>query len=95
MIDLEERFRADVQQLPQTVPLDLGIDAGALLASGHHLRRCRIVRRAASGVAVVLTVGLLSYGVIANRTIAGVPAPARTPSVPTATAAAADPSSST
>ncbi|HEY3337508.1 MAG TPA: hypothetical protein VGK18_03310 [Propionicimonas sp.] len=87
MIDLEERFRADVHQLPQTVQLDLGIDADALVASGRRVRRCRIVRRAASGVAAVLTVGLLSYGAMASRTIAGVPAPAQTASAPTATAA--------
>jgi hypothetical protein len=52
------------------------------------------VRRAASGVAAVLTIGLLSYGVIANRTIAGVPAPAQTASAPTTSSAVTPPSAS-
>jgi hypothetical protein len=94
MIDLEERFRTDVQQLPRTVQLDLGIDPDALVASGHRVRRCRILRRSASGVAAVLTIGLLSYGVISHRSVAGVPAPAQTAPAPTASAARTPPSAS-
>jgi len=80
MIDVEEQFRTEVQQLPQIMQLDLGVDADALLAAGHRVRRTRTLRRAVSGVATVLTVGLLSYGVIAHRTVAGIPEPAQAPS---------------
>ena len=86
MIDVEERFRSEVQHLPQAVHLDLGVDADALLAAGHRLWRTRALRRAASGVAGVIAISLLSFSVIADRAPTGVPEPAQSPS-PTASAA--------
>lgn len=76
---LKERVRAELQQLPRTVRLDLGIAPDALFAAGRRVRRCRILRRAASLVAVVVTVGLLSFAAISHRTVGGIPAPVRTP----------------
>ena len=86
MIDVEAQFRSEVQHLPQAVYLDLGVDADELLAAGHRLWRTRTLRRAASGVAGVIAVSLLSFGVIADRALTGVPEPAQSPS-PTASAA--------
>ncbi|HEX5334728.1 MAG TPA: sigma factor-like helix-turn-helix DNA-binding protein [Propionicimonas sp.] len=76
---LEERFRGELQQVPSTVRLDLGIATNALVATGHRLRRCRILRRAASLVAVGITVALLSFAAISHRTVGGVRAPALAP----------------
>jgi hypothetical protein len=67
--------------LPTTRGTAIGVDV--IVAPDHVLRWCRTVRRAASGLAAVLTVGLVSYGVIANRTVEGIPEPARAPLVST------------
>jgi len=76
---LEERFRAELKQVPSTVPLDLGIATNALVTAGRRLRRCRGLRRAASLIAVGITVALLSSAAISHRTVGGVPAPALAP----------------
>jgi RNA polymerase sigma-70 factor (sigma-E family) len=76
---LEEQFRAELQEVPRTTRLDLGVSTNALVASGQRLRGCRILRRAASLIAVVLTVVLLSFATISHRTVGGIPAPALAP----------------
>jgi RNA polymerase sigma-70 factor (sigma-E family) len=76
---LEERFRAELQLVPSAVRLDLGVATNALIAAGQRLRRCRILRRAASLIAVGITVVLLSFVAISHRTVGGAPAPALSP----------------
>ncbi len=76
---LEERFRAELQQVPSAVRLDLGVATSALVAAGQWSRRCRILRRAASLIAVGITVALLSFAVISQRTVGGVPSPVLAP----------------
>ncbi|HEY3407154.1 MAG TPA: SigE family RNA polymerase sigma factor [Propionicimonas sp.] len=79
LTQLEERFRAELQQVPSAVRLDLGVATNALVAAGQRLRRCRILRRAASLIAVGITVALLSFAAISHRTVGGVPEPALAP----------------
>jgi RNA polymerase sigma-70 factor (sigma-E family) len=79
---LEEQFRAELQQVPSTVGLDLGIATNALVAAGQRLRRCRILRRAASLIAVGVTLALLSFAAISHRTVGGVPSPVLAPRSP-------------
>ena len=78
----EERFRAELQQVPSTVRLDLGIATNALVAAGQRLRGCRILRRAASLIAVGVTLALLSFAAISHRTVGGVPSPVLAPRSP-------------
>jgi hypothetical protein len=61
MIDLEEQFRADVQQLPQAVQLDLGVDADVLVAAGHRVRRARLLKRTAAAGALMVASALLGW----------------------------------
>ncbi len=79
LTQFEERFRAELRQVPSAVRLDLGVATSALVAAGQRLRRCRILRRAASLIAVGITVVLLSLVAISHRTVGGVPAPVLAP----------------
>ena len=76
---VEERFRGELQQVPSTVRLDLDMATNALVDAGRRLRRCRILRRAASLIAVGVTIALLSFAAISHRTVGGVLSPVLAP----------------
>lgn len=78
MIDIEERLRSELHELREGVELDLGLDPESIAGAGRRARTRRGVRRAVSGVAAVVAVGLVSYGVVPGRTLNAVPEPAQT-----------------
>ena len=89
MIELEERFRADIQQLPQAMQLDLGMDAEVLVAAGQRVHRARLLKRTAAAGALMVASAVLGWAGLntaatrwSDPVVVGNPAP--TPSDPAA-----------
>jgi hypothetical protein len=61
--DLQERLREDLANLT-SARLDLGIDADALIRTGHRTLRARTVRRAAGGGSLAVAAVLLALAIV-------------------------------
>ena len=77
MNDIEERLRAGLHELAETV--DARVDADAALAGGERLRRGRLARWASGGVALVALVGVLAWNGLPWRQVVAIPDPISVP----------------
>lgn len=84
MNDLDEMLRDTLRGYADPVRDEVDLDA--VLAGGERLRRGRRRRWVAGGVAAVVAVGAVSYGVASRRPVSGVPAPMATVSASAPTA---------